>query len=70
MTGGLLTLLDSDVTPDKAGEIKSKGSSLDIGGNTSEKEITITVVDDRDTTPPGHEITSPNSGSGLDLIYE
>lgn len=53
------------LTPDKAGEIKVKAVATDIGGNTSEKEITITVVDDRDTTPPVAEITSPNSGSEL-----
>ena len=54
-------------TPDKAGTITVKAEAADIGGNRSEKELTITVVDDRDKTAPVAEITSPSAGSELDF---
>ena len=54
-------------TPGKAGTITIKAEAVDIGGNRSEKEVTVRVVDDRDVTAPTAEITSPKSGSGLDF---
>ncbi len=54
-------------TPAQAGTITIKAEAVDIGGNRSEKEVTVRVVDDRDVTAPTAEITSPKSGSGLDF---
>lgn len=54
-------------TPDKAGTITVKAEAADIGGNRSEKELTIQVTDDRDKTAPVAEITSPSAGSELDF---
>ena len=54
-------------TPDRAGIITVKAEAVDIGGNRSEKELTINVVDDRDKTAPVAEITSPAAGSELDF---
>ena len=54
-------------TPGKAGAITIKAVAVDIGGNRSEKEVTVNVVDDRDVTAPIAEITSPKSGSELDF---
>ena len=54
-------------TPEKAGTITVKAVAVDIGGNESEKEITIPVVDDRDATPPTAEISSPSAGMELDF---
>lgn len=52
-------------TPDKAGTITVEATATDIGGNTAKKELTITVVDERDKTAPTAVITSPAAGSEL-----
>ena len=54
-------------TPDGAGTITVKAVAVDIGGNRSEKELTIPVTDDRDKTAPEAVITSPSAGSELDF---
>ena len=51
--------------PAKAGTVTIKAVAIDIGGNRSEKELEIQVVDNGDTTAPIAEITSPTEGSEL-----
>ena len=50
---------------EKEGIVTVRAVATDIGGNTSEKEITIKVTDNRDKTVPFAEITSPLPGSEI-----
>ncbi|MGN0495051.1 MAG: hypothetical protein ACI4GW_02370, partial [Lachnospiraceae bacterium] len=52
-------------TAKKAGTVTVKAIATDIGGNKTEQEKIINVVDESDTIVPVAEITSPTQGSEL-----
>ena len=58
-------------TPEEAGEYEVTVEAEDIGGNVGKAAKTVSVVDNRDTTPPQITITSPKSGTitgAVDII--
>ncbi|MBR6402506.1 MAG: glycohydrolase toxin TNT-related protein [Eubacterium sp.] len=58
------------IVPEKEGIMKMKAVATDMAGNTSEKTVQITVIDDRDVTLPVAEIISPAPGSELGFDIE
>ncbi len=52
-------------TGKEEGTVTIKAVATDIGGNTSEKELTIKVTDDRDKIAPTAEITAPAPGAEI-----
>ncbi|MDD6072554.1 MAG: hypothetical protein PUC12_17350, partial [Clostridiales bacterium] len=58
-------------TPEEAGECEITVEAKDIGENVGKASKTVSVVDNRDTTPPQITITSPKSGTitgAVDII--
>ncbi|MGN0368088.1 MAG: hypothetical protein ACI4EK_04835, partial [Wujia sp.] len=52
-------------TGKEEGTVTIKAVATDIGGNTSQRELTISVRDDRDKMAPTAEITAPAPGSEI-----
>ena len=52
-------------TGKEEGTVTIKAVATDTGGNTSEKELTIKVTDDRDKIAPTAEITAPVPGAEI-----
>ena len=57
-----------ELTASEAGIVTITAIATDIAGNVTTETRTITIVDNRDTTPPEINITSPQNGSVSGMV--